>query len=414
MKTFVIGSGAREGAMCKRYASEGHTVFCAPGNAGIAQFAQCVPIKATDIGALLAFARDTSIDLTVVGPEAPLVAGIVDQFREAGLKICGPTALAAQAEGSKSWFKNLLAKYKLPTAPFKVFSDYEGALAYIRERGVQNIVIKADGLMGGKGVTLPSNLAEAENDLKKLMVKGSAGETVVIEDRLVGVERSVQAMVDVRKVYMLPFTQDYKREGDGDVGRNTGGTGAHTLTLPVEEAAGLEHLLRSVVAAMVNEGCMYTGFIYLGVIMTKDGPMILECNCRLGDPETGPVLSSIQGNFAKLCMAIAEGNLFTVPPPVQYRQSLSVVMMSGAYPDASDRDDVITGLPEAEETSAHVDHAGTRWDGINFTTGNSGRVLDVNGEGDTLTEARRIAYAGVGKIHFPGMKYRTDIGANVV
>ncbi len=414
MMILVVGSGGREAAMVKRLKSEGHNVFCAPGNAGIAKYATLVPAKATDFDGLLWFAREALMDLTIVGPEAPLVAGMVDQFRDAGLKICGPTALAAQTEGSKAWFKDFLAKHKLPTAPFRVFTDYEEALAYIRERGVQNIVIKADGLMGGKGVTLPNSLEEAESDLRALMVKGTAGEKVVIEDRLYGVERSVMAMIDVRTVYMLPFTQDYKREGDGDTGRNTGGMGAHTVTLPEDQAAELEQLVRELVNALADDGCTYSGFIYLGVMMTSAGPMILECNCRLGDPETGPILSSTRGELARLCMAIAEGNLHTVAPLMQYRQSLSVVLTSGEYPDASERDDAITGLPAAEATGAHVDHAGTGWDGTNFTTKKSGRVLDVIGDGDTLADARRIAYAGVSKIEFPGMKCRMDIGAEVV
>lgn len=411
----VVGSGGREAAMVWALSRASDTVvFCAPGNAGIAEYATCVPIKATDIDRLLGFARTQRMDLTIVGPEAPLVAGIVDRFREESLLICGPSALASRSEASKAWFKRLLAKYSIPTAPFTVFTDRDGALAYIRERGAQNIVIKADGLMGGKGVTLPDSLEEAEHDLEKLMVKDSPGETVVIEDRLVGVERSVMAITDGKTIYMLPFTQDYKREGDGDTGLNTGGMGAHTLSLPKEKEAELAQILREVVVVLGKEGCPYTGFVYLGFIMTSEGPKVLECNCRLGDPETQVILPSISGDFASLCMAVAQGNLAEVPAPKQSRHALCLVLTSAAYPGSSDRDDEVEGLSDASDTGALVFHAGTVRKEAVVTTNKSGRVLNLVGLGDTLVDARAAAYSAVEKIRFPGMKYRRDIGVEPV
>lgn len=415
MKVLVVGSGGREAAMVWALAQAPNIeVFCAPGNAGIAEHATCVPMKATDINGLLSFAQREQIDLTVVGPEAPLVSGIADRFREEGLLVCGPSTTAARSEGSKAWFKRLLAKHNIPTAPFRVFADKDNAFEYIRERGVQNTVIKADGPMGGKGVTLPYNTEEAKRDLEKFMVQGSPGETVVIEDRLVGVERSVMAITDGETVYMLPFTQDYKREGDADKGLNTGGMGAHTLELPTDEEARLSHILRDVVVALAEEGCPYTGFIYLGFIMTANGPMVLECNCRLGDPEAQVILPSINGNFAELCMASAQGALHTVPAPCRQKHALCLVLASGAYPGSSDRDDSVVGLDMVPKNGALVFHAGTAKKNGVITTNKSGRVLNVVGLGRTLEDAHTAAYDAAAKVQFPGVKYRRDIGAEVI
>ena len=415
MKILVAGSGGREAAMVWVFAQTSDTeVFCAPGNAGIAEYATCIPVKATDIDGLLSFARSEKMDLTVVGPETPLVAGIANLFRKEGLMICGPSAAAAQSEGSKAWFKRLLAKHKIPTAPFKTFTNRDAALSYIRERGAQNIVIKADGLMGGKGVILPDNLEAAEFDIENLMVEGLPGKTVVIEDRLVGVERSVTAITDRKTVYMLPFTQDYKREGDGDTGLNTGSMGSHTLSLPESEKAMLSRILQDVVNALTQEGCTYTGFMYLGFIMTKKGPMVLECNCRLGDTEAQAILLSMSGNFASLCMAAAQGRLAEVPAPKQDRHTLCIVLASAAYPGSSDRDDIITGLDTARGNGVLIFHAGTaRKNGV-ITTNKSGRVLNVVGLGSTIEIAHANAYDAAKKVQFPGMKYRKDIGADVI
>jgi phosphoribosylamine--glycine ligase len=409
-RILVIGSGGREFAIVWKLAQGlNNNIFCAPGNAGIAQHATCVPIKVDAIDNLIKFVEDNAIDLTIVGPELPLVNGIVDRFRERGLLICGPTEKAAQAEGSKIWFKRMLDRYSIPTAPFKVFDDRDAALQHIRNKSAGNIVIKADGLMGGKGVILPSNLKEAEIALKKLMVTGTAGETVIIEDRLVGVERSVIAATDGKKVYVLPFTQDYKRVGDGDKGPNTGGMGAHTLSLSEKEADELQDILRSVIIALDREGCTYSGFIYLGFIMTVDGPMVLECNIRLGDPEAQVILPSIECDFGELCMALAKRELSKVSEPIQNKQAVCVVLTSADYPDSSNSDDEIKGLVEAMNTGALVFHAGTGIRGCKYTTNKSGRVMGIVSVGDTLNEAWKIAYKGAERVQFPGVKYRRDI-----
>jgi phosphoribosylamine--glycine ligase len=268
--------------------------------------------------------------------------------------------------------------------------------------------------MGGKGVILPGDLDEAQQALRTLMVPGSPGEAVVIEDRRVGVERSVTAIVDGATVRMLPHTQDYKRVGDGDTGPNTGGMGAHTLELPASDEARLSQILSDVVAALAEEGCPYTGFMYLGFIEGPDGFEILECNCRPGDPEALVLLPSITGDFAALSVAAAEGRLADAPAPIRHRHALCVVLASGAYPDPSDRDDPITGLDEAPDDNALVFHGGTaRRDGA-VTTNRVGRVIYVVGLGSTLRSAHAAAYARVKQLWFPGMQYRRDIGAAVI
>lgn len=416
MKVLIVGSGGRESAMVWSVSQRPDIeIFCAPGNAGIAEYATCYPsVKATDIDELLKIAHEEQIDLTIVGPEAPLVAGIVDRFREHDLLIYGPSKEVARAEGSKAWFKDLLTKYGIPTAPYEVFSDYEYAIDSVLKRGASNIVIKADGLMGGKGVTLPDTTVSASNDLERLMVPGGPGEKVVIEDRLFGVERSVMALVDGKTIYMLPFTQDYKRVGDGDTGLNTGGMGAHTLTLPEDEERQLTQILYDVVSAFDQEGHPYTGFLYLGIMMTDSGPMVLECNCRLGDPETQVILPCITGDFTSYCMNAAQGNLGALDPPLQYFEALCIVFASGAYPGSSAQDDCIEGLDEPRSSDALIFHAGTALNGRCVTTNKAGRVLNVVGRGLRLREAHSIAYTIAEQIHFPGKKYRSDIGAGVV
>lgn len=416
MKVLIVGSGGRESAMVWAVSQRPDVeIFCAPGNAGIAEYATCYPsVKAADIDGLLKIAHEEQIDLTIVGPEAPLVAGIVDRFQAEDHLIFGPSKEVAQAEGSKSWFKNLLTKHSIPTAPYEVFTDRNAATKYILKRGVENIVIKADGLMGGKGVTLPDTIENVARDLERLMVPGGPGETVVIEDRLFGVERSVMALTDGKTVYMLPFTQDYKREGDGDTGLNTGGMGAHTLLLLEEEEKQLTDILHQVVSAFDREGYPYSGFLYLGIIMTKDGPMVLECNCRLGDPETQVILPSISGDFTSLCMYAALGDLAVMQSPWRVKHALYIVLASGTYPGSSERDDCIDGLDMPRSSDAIIFHAGTASKGDCITTNKAGRVLGVVGRGETLEAAHAIAYNCAGNVRFSGVKYRGDIGAGVV
>jgi phosphoribosylamine--glycine ligase len=414
-KILVIGSGAREDALAWKFAQSKRTrVFCAPGNPGVSAHGTRVPIDPMDFAGLLNFARTEGIDFTVVGPEGPLVGGIVDHFRNAGQAICGPSKRAAWiTEGSKIEFKRFLARHHFPTAPFRVFVNYSKAVKYVRERGAKNIVIKADGLMGGKGVFLPNSLEEANNALIKLLRQGNPKDGVLIEDRIYGTERSVMAITDGIHLHMLPFTQDYKRVGEGDTGENTGGMGAHTLSLPFDEATELEDFVRRVTSSLRNEGIYYTGFIYLGIMVTENGPMVLECNCRLGDPETQVILPSLDGDFAKLCLASTKidglGRIRT-NLPTQVRQALCVVLTSGEYPEPSSNSDPITGITEAEQAGALVFQAGTELENGVLTTNKAGRVMSVVGIGPTLHDARTVAYDGVEEVHFRDMKYRSDIG----
>lgn len=415
-KVLIVGSGARESAMAWKCAqAPGIRVHAAPGNAAIGELGRCISVSATDIEGLVGFARDEQIDITIVGPELPLVMGITDRFRAEGLLICGPSReVAMLTEGSKTAFKELLVRHGLPTAPFVAFDDPDVAFQNIRQRGVESIVIKADGLAGGKGVMLPKSLDEADRCLKKLMVRGMSGEKVVIEDRLFGIERSAIALTDGRDLLMLPFTQDYKRELDGDEGENTGGMGAHTIVLSEAEEEQLIELVRQVLEALAKEGHPYTGFIYIGFIMTADGPMILECNCRLGDPEAQAILASMSGNFVSLCMASAFGTLRQMPAPIRQKHAVCVVLASETYPESSESNEAITDLTGFDLEVGDGTHVfyGAIGCGKNriFTTNKAGRVASIVGTGVTLEEARKRAYAHAWQVDFMGRKYRKDIG----
>lgn len=415
MKVLLLGDGGREAAMAWALSKNPDArLFCTAGNAGLATYGKCTDIPAGDIEKLHTFAKDTEIDLTVVGPEATLVKGIVDRFRTDGLAICGPTAAAAHAEGSKEFFKQLLTRHDLPTAtPYEVCHDPDSAYTSIRRLGgAQKIVIKADGLMGGKGVKLPENDGEVRSVLKHLMVPGTAGVPVVIERRLTGRECSVMAVTDGEHIRMLAFTQDYKRRHVGDIGPNTGGMGAHTLDPSREERQVLEDLLQQVVSAFADAGFRYTGFIYLGVMLTDEGPMILECNVRLGDPEAQVILPASSGDFLSLCYGAATGTLSEVPEFLHTRQTLCVTLTSKDYPDSTTDDNVIMGLDRAREAGALVFHAGTSFVDGKYQTNKAGRALHCVGVGDTLAEAHRIAYAAAEAIEFPGKMFRSDIGSD--
>lgn len=414
-RVLVIGSGSRESAMVWKLAqTPGTELFAAPGNAGIAELATCVPIEATDIKGLVAFAKENAIDLTIAGPEAPLVLGIGDAFGKEELAFCGPSETAAQAEGSKAWFKHFLKRNALPTGAYEVFTSIEPAVAYVRKCGAGNIVIKADGLAAGKGVILPANEAEAIETLAQFLLEGKfngAGKTVVIEERLSGVERSAIAMTDGETVVPFPFTQDYKRIGTGDVGPNTGGMGTHTVDLSEADAEALQGLLYKTVEAFKAENIPYRGFIYLGIMMTENGPSILECNTRLGDPETEVIFPSMDGDFVALCEAVARGTLAELPEPNQIGESLTVALAAAEYPDSVTSDVPITGIEEARKLGALVFHGNTVVKNGVLMTNKAGRVLNVVGTGKTLKEAHAVAYAAAKVIHFDGMQYRTDIGA---
>jgi len=418
-KFLVIGSGGREAAMLWKLAQEnpGAELYCAPGNAGIShsQRVTCVNINVTDIPALVQFASINKIDLTICGPEVPLIGGAADQFAAAKLLFCGPSSTAAyNSEGSKANFKRILEKYHIPTAPFKVFDDWRKGLDYVKALGAENIVIKADGLAAGKGVDLPDDEVAAEITLKEMMVDkklGSAADVVVIENRLYGYECSAMGVTDGWRVHLFPYTQDHKRALDGDKGKNTGGMGAYTMALSPGIQNKIESTVKRILDALAQEGCFYKGFIYVGFIITKDGPMVLECNCRLGDPETQAILPVING-FTNLCMGAAEGNLLGIPPPAQTGESLCIVLSSLEYPEPSARDVPIAGLKMAESLGALVFHAGTGWKEDTYTTNRSGRILNVVGRGQTLAAAHNIAYQAAGAIITKGaLRFRSDIGA---
>ena len=423
MKVLVIGGGGREHALAwKIAASERVTeVIVAPGNAGTAAEPgiRNVAVSAEDIDALLALARDEQVALTVVGPEAPLVAGIVDRFSAAGLRCFGPSAQAAQLEGSKAFTKEFLARHRIPTSAYGAFTDIEPALDYIRACGAP-IVVKADGLAAGKGVIVAQTVAEAEAAVRDMLQDnafGEAGSRVVIEEFLTGEEASFIAMVDGTNILPLATSQDHKARDNGDAGPNTGGMGAYSpapvMTTDIIERA-MNEVMRPTVDGMAADGTPYVGFLYAGLMIDADGtPKVLEFNCRFGDPETQPVLFRLQSDFVALIEAALDGTLDQQSAEWDPRISLGVVMAAGGYPLSYRKGDVISGLPDAASATTKVFHAGTALrDGNVVTSG--GRVLCVVALGDTTLEAQRAAYALVGQISWPDAYYRTDIGYRAV
>ncbi len=412
MRILVVGSGGREHALAWRLC-QGHDsckVFAAPGNPGIASIARCLPCAPTDIAGLMAAADEFNIDLTVVGPEAPLAAGIVDAFRARGLPIFGPTAAAAELETSKVFAKRLMRRHGIPTAAFEVCTTPEEAIAYVRRLG-RPVVVKADGLASGKGVVVADDPAEAERAIVDLMVHrvyGAAGDRVVIEDRLEGDEVSVLALVSHGRVALLPLAQDYKRLCDADRGPNTGGMGAVApARVPAAALARVvEEILQPTVHAMQEEGRPYTGVLYAGVMVTPDGPNVLEFNCRLGDPEAQVILPLLVGELA----SILHQTLRTPPSALATHDATAtcVVLASRGYPGSPETGQPIYGLDDLP-ASITVFHAGTAVRDDTLVTA-GGRVLNVVSTGRNPSEAATQAYAAVDRIHFPGMHYRTDIG----
>ncbi|HEY8342755.1 MAG TPA: phosphoribosylamine--glycine ligase [Calditerricola sp.] len=415
MKVLVVGQGGREHALCWALARSPRVarVYCAPGNGGIAEVATCVPIKETDFAALAQFARDEGIGLTVVGPEAPLAAGIVDFFRAQGLPIFGPTRAAAQVESSKAFAKRIMKASGIPTADYAVFDDVEAALAYVREKGAP-IVVKADGLAAGKGVTVARTVAEAEAALHRAMregVFGAAGSRVVIEEYLEGEELSLMAFVDGETVRPMVPAQDHKPVFDGDRGPNTGGMGAYSPVPQIGPAvidAAVERILKPMAAALVREGCPFTGVLYAGLMVTADGPKVIEFNARFGDPETQVVLPRLKTDLLEVLLAVVEGRLAEVELAWRDEAALCVVLASGGYPHGYETGKAIAGLDRID-SDVLVFHAGTRRTGEALVT-SGGRVLGVTALGATLAEAQRKAYANVARIRFDGMHFRTDIG----
>lgn len=420
MQILIIGGGGREHALAWKavQSSQVERVHVAPGNAGTAREAgvENVAIGAEDIEELTHFATGNGIDLVIVGPEAPLVAGVTDRLRAAGIAVFGPSEAAAQLEGSKRFAKDFLTRHGIPTADYQTFSEVEPALDYVREKSAP-IVIKADGLAAGKGVVVAQTLEEAENAVREMLSGNTfadAGHRVVIEECLVGEEASFIAMVDGSNILPLASSQDHKRVGDGDTGSNTGGMGAYSPA-PVITDAVHERIMREVieptVKGMAEEGRSYTGFLYAGLMITPNGsPKVIEFNCRLGDPETQPLLMRLRTDLVRLCLAGAEGTLEQVSCDWDERTALGVVMAAGGYPAKYRKGDAISGLDGVDTDDCKVFHAGTQQDDSGQAVTAGGRVLCVTALGETVAEARDSAYAGVERIHWEDAHYRRDIG----
>jgi len=419
MKILVIGSGGREHALAWKLAQSPRVseVIVAPGNAGSATEGKCrnVAIKVNDIDGLLKLAQDEAVGLTVVGPEVPLVLGVVDRFREAGLRIFGPTAAAAQLEGSKAFAKDFLARHGIPTAYYAVHTEVDAALAYLHEKGAP-IVIKADGLAAGKGVIVAMTMEEAEaavHDMLSGNAFGDAGARVVIEEFLEGEEASFISMVDGRIALPMATSQDHKRVGDGDTGPNTGGMGAYSpapVVTPDVHARVMREVVEPTVAGMIADGVPFTGFLYAGLMIDASGaPKVIEFNVRFGDPETQPVMLRLQSDLVDLVEAAIDGALAGVEAQWDPRPSLGVVLAAKPYPETPITGDVISGLGDVP-ASAKVFHAGTALDADGNVVSAGGRVLCVAALGDSVGDAQQHAYAGVGKIHWANEFHRNDIG----
>jgi phosphoribosylamine--glycine ligase len=424
MKLLVIGAGGREHALAWKLAQSKRVteVLVAPGNAGTATEAKCrnVDVKATDIDGLIALVRAENVEVTVVGPEAPLVAGVVDRFRSEGLRIFGPTAAAAQLEGSKAFAKDFLARHGIPTAYYAVHTDVDAAIAYIRSKSIESggapIVVKADGLAAGKGVIVAMTLHEAEDAVRDMLsgnAFGSAGSRVVIEEFLDGEEASFISMVDGATALPMATSQDHKRVGDGDTGPNTGGMGAYSpapVVTPEVHARVMREVVEPTVRGMAADGVPFTGFLYAGLMIDADGaPKVIEFNVRFGDPETQPVMLRLQSDLVELVEAAIDGRLDAVQAQWDPRPSLGVVIAARPYPDTPVTGEVIEGL-DAVPASAKVFHAGTALDADGGVVSAGGRVLCVAALGEDVAQAQANAYAGVAKIHFEHAFHRRDIG----
>ena len=423
MKVLIIGSGGREHALAWKVAQAARIekVFVAPGNAGTAREYKIenIAIDPLDFEKLIAFVETNQIGLTIVGPEAPLVAGIVDVFEQRGLRCFGPRKGAAQLEGSKAFTKDFLARHKIPTAAYQNFTEIEPALEYIRNNGAP-IVVKADGLAAGKGVIVAMSVAEAEAAVRDMLsgnAFGSAGARVVIEEFLDGEEASFIVMVDGEHVLPMATSQDHKRVGDNDTGPNTGGMGAYSPAPVVTTAIfkrAMDTVIYPTVRGMAAEGNAYTGFLYAGLMIMADGtPKVIEYNCRFGDPETQPIMLRLQSDLAALCEAALDKTLDTISAQWDARAALGVVLAAGGYPGDYRKGDVIHGLPQQENSELKVFHAGTRLDNNNAVT-NGGRVLCVTALGATVARAQQLAYAQVDQIHWDGGFCRRDIGYRAI
>ncbi|MEZ7861429.1 MAG: phosphoribosylamine--glycine ligase [Aeromonadaceae bacterium] len=423
MKVLVIGNGGREHALAWKAAQSPlvEKIFVAPGNPGTAREAKVenVAISATDVPALVAFAQKEQIGLTIVGPEAPLVIGVVDAFRAAGLTIFGPTQAAAQLEGSKAFTKDFLARQQIPTAEYQNFTEVEPALAYLREKGAP-IVVKADGLAAGKGVIVAMTLAEAEEAVRDMLsgnAFGDAGSRVVIEEFLDGEEASFIVMVDGQNVLPMATSQDHKRVGDGDTGPNTGGMGAYSpapVVTPEIHQRVMERIIMPTVRGMAAEGNVYTGFLYAGLMIDAAGnPKVIEFNCRFGDPETQPIMLRMQSDLVELCLAGCAGELNQKEAVYDSRAAVGVVLAAANYPGEPQKGDVIHGLDAGNNVDIKLFQAGTAEQNGQVVT-NGGRVLCATALGHTVLEAQQKAYELAKQVSWNGLFYRTDIGYRAI
>jgi len=425
MNVLVIGSGGREHALAWKAAQNPNvkTVYVAPGNAGTAiePNLENVDIDVLDFDKLAAFAKDNQCELTIVGPEAPLVEGVVDFFAEQGLKAFGPKKGAAQLEGSKAFTKDFLARHDIPTAAYQNFTEVEPALAYLKEMGAP-IVVKADGLAAGKGVIVAETLEQAEDAVKDMLsgnAFGDAGCRVVIEEFLTGEETSFIVMVDGNNIVPMATSQDHKRVGNGDTGPNTGGMGAYSpapVVTPEVNDRIMKEVIIPTVEGMKAEGNDYTGFLYAGLMIDESGaPKVIEYNCRFGDPETQPIMLRMKSDLVDLCLAALEDNgLAGKTAEWDPRASIGVVLAAGGYPASYNKGDVISGLPETEVAGEKVFHAGTKLNSANEVTTNGGRVLCATALGNTVTEAQQKAYELTKQISWNGVFYRNDIGYRAI
>ena len=423
MNVLIIGSGGCEHALAWRVKQSAtvDTVYVAPGNAGteLEEGVENIPLTTEDINGLIEFAQKHQVGLTIVGPEAPLVAGVVDRFTAAGLPCFGPSAAAAQLEGSKVFAKDFMARHGIPTAAYGNFTDIDEAVAFIREQGAP-IVVKADGLAAGKGVIIAQTVEEAEVAVRDMLAGnafGEAGHRVVVEEFLTGEEASFIVMADGEHILPLATSQDHKARDEGDLGPNTGGMGAYSPAPVIDDELherAMETVIRPTIRGMAEQGMSFTGFLYAGLMISPDGETkVLEFNVRFGDPETQPIMMRLQSDLAELCLAAVNGNLDQAKALWDPRPALGVVMAAGGYPGSYSKGQVISGLDAANQGGTRVFHAGTKLlDGQVVAAG--GRVLCVCAMADTVSEAAQAAYAGCDRIHWDGAFIRRDIGYRAI
>jgi len=420
LNILVIGSGGREHALVHTLAQSKNVnrLWCAPGNAGISQEAECLPILADDVPALFAFAKEHKVDLTMVGPEAPLVAGLVDHFRNGGLAVVGPTKSAARLEGSKSFAKGFMHKYGIPTARYEVVPNLQKG-SYLLQHWKGPCVVKADGLAAGKGVKVCADAAEAKAFLFEVMEKeifGSAGSTAILEECLKGEEATVMAFCDGKSLVSMPASQDHKRLLDNDEGPNTGGMGAYAPT-PILTASYMKRIEKEIFEPFLNgvaaEHFDYRGIIYFGLMLTPSGPQVLEFNVRFGDPETQVVLPLLESDLAEVLLAVAQKRLSELTVRWKKKNTMCVVLASDGYPGTYEKGKPIKGLKPGQDPNLKVFHAGTDKNAEDVVTA-GGRVLGVTAVADTLEAAREKAYKAVDEITFDGKTYRKDIGARAL